>query len=495
VLIRTVLDLVPQLKENLKGVSSAILRDLCARIQACHELCEFLHRALIDYPPLTVTEGGMIRDGFDQELDEIRSITKDGKGWILRLQAEEIKRTGIPSLKVGYNKVFGYYIEVTNVHKDKIPKDYIRKQTLKNAERFITGELKEYEARILNAETRSKELEYQILGRIRERVVNEILVLLETGRALAELDVLSSLAKVALQNNYVCPQVDNSHVIEVIEGRHPVLERIQQTPFVPNSMYMDEKAHNILIITGPNMAGKSTYIRQGALIVLMAQIGSFVPAAKARIGVVDRVFTRIGSFDELARGASTFMVEMNEMAEILNNATPRSLIVLDEVGRGTGTFDGMAIAWAVTEYIHNNIHARTLFATHYHQLTELDKRLERVKNLHVSVREWGDQISFLYKIVPGGTDKSYGIHVARLAGIPQDLIQRARMIMSALEEMALEKGLRRVETAQLPLFVPAPAVPSDELTRELSKINPDALTPLEALQKLAELVQKAKAQR
>jgi DNA mismatch repair protein MutS len=411
----------------------------------------------VDDPPLAVKEGGMIRDGFDAALDELRNATRGGKDWIARLQADEIARTGIPSLKVRFNSVFGYYIEVTKANLDKVPPHYIRKQTIANGERYITPELKEMEGKILGAEERSVKLEYEVFQRAREAVLGQLAKIQQTAAALAQLDVLASFAETARLHNYCRPHVADEGVIQIRDGRHPVLEQsLLDERFVPNDAGLYSSAGvspaptqqassrdgcatlpQIALITGPNMAGKSTYIRQVALIVLLAHTGSFVPAAEARIDLVDRIFTRIGASDDLTRGQSTFMVEMTETANILNNATPRSLIVLDEIGRGTSTFDGLSLAWSIVEHLHNAVGAKTLFATHYHELTELAARLPRLKNFNVAVREWRDQIVFLRKIVEGGTDKSYGIHVARLAGVPQEVLERAKVILGNLEESEL----------------------------------------------------------
>ncbi len=462
------------------------------RIGTHEALADHLEKALTDDPPHLLTEGGLIRKGFHEELDRLRSIATDGKSWIAGFEAREIRRTGISSLKVGYNQVFGYYIEVTHVHREKIPADYIRKQTLKNAERFITPELKEYETTVLNAEDRSRKLEYEAFLQVRARVAEEIAELQETARSLAALDALCSLAQAARENNYVRPEVDDGLEFDVRDARHPVLEAIQEERFVPNDVVLGP-AKPILLITGPNMAGKSTYIRQAALAALLAHVGSFVPASKARIARVDRLFTRVGAADDLTRGASTFLVEMNETANILNHATERSLIILDEVGRGTSTFDGVSIAWAVTEYLHERLRARTLFATHYHELTELAGVLPGVRNLHVAVKEWGEGIVFLHRIVEGPTDKSYGIHVAQIAGIPREVVERSRVILKRLEALTLAAGKPRAgDLAQLALF-PMPAAPAeDPLRQELAGLDPDRLTPLEALKKLAELRERAR---
>jgi DNA mismatch repair protein MutS len=477
---------------------AAFLKSL--RVGTHEELGTLLGRALAEDPPALLTEGGLIRPGYHEELDRLRSMATDGKGWLARFEAEEVRRTGISSLRVGYNRVFGYYIEVTNVHRDRIPKDYVRKQTLKNAERFITPDLKEHETEVLNAESRSRELEAELFRELRERVAAEIGPLQETARSLAALDAAASLAQAARENRYVRPEVDDSAAFEVRDARHPVLEAVLEEKFVPNDLDVGGEKP-VLIITGPNMAGKSTYIRQAALVALMAHAGSFVPAAKARIGAIDRIFTRVGASDDLTRGASTFMVEMSETANILNHATGRSLVILDEIGRGTSTFDGVSIAWAVTEYIHEKLRARTLFATHYHELTELGRVLPGVRNLHVSVKEWGEGIVFLHRIVEGPTDKSYGIHVARLAGIPRAVVERSKVILAGLESLTLDAhdrpkmAGRRVppgEMQQLALFAAPPPPPEDPLRRELAGLDADRLTPIDALRKLADLSDRAR---
>jgi DNA mismatch repair protein MutS len=446
----------PSENKNAAG-TAALLCELESQLTESPDLVELISRAIVDDPPLAVKEGGMIRDGFDAALDELRNATRGGKDWIARLQADEIARTGIPSLKVRFNSVFGYYIEVTKANLDKVPPHYIRKQTIANGERYITPELKEMEGKILGAEERSVKLEYEVFQRAREAVLGQLAKIQQTAAALAQLDVLASFAETARLHNYCRPHVADEGVIQIRDGRHPVLEQsLLDERFVPNDAGLYSSAGvspaptqqassrdgcatlpQIALITGPNMAGKSTYIRQVALIVLLAHTGSFVPAAEARIDLVDRIFTRIGASDDLTRGQSTFMVEMTETANILNNATPRSLIVLDEIGRGTSTFDGLSLAWSIVEHLHNAVGAKTLFATHYHELTELAARLPRLKNFNVAVREWRDQIVFLRKIVEGGTDKSYGIHVARLAGVPQEVLERAKVILGNLEESEL----------------------------------------------------------
>jgi DNA mismatch repair protein MutS len=426
------------------------------QISESPDLVEIISRAIVDEPPLPIKEGGMIRDGFDAALDELRTAQRGGKDWIAKLQADEITATGISSLKVRFNSVFGYYIEVTKSNLDKVPPHYHRKQTVANGERFITPELKAMEGKILGAEERSVKLEYEIFQRVREEVLGQLPKIQQTASALAQLDVLAAFAEIARLHNYCRPHVADEGVLQIRDGRHPVLEQqLVEERFVPNDtalasigradLLVSQDAQQrvpttfaqIALITGPNMAGKSTYIRQVALLALLAHTGSFVPAAEARIDLVDRIFTRIGASDDLSRGQSTFMVEMTETANILNNANARSLIVLDEIGRGTSTFDGLSLAWSIVEFLHNQVGAKTLFATHYHELTELAARLPRIKNFNVAVREWHDQIVFLRKIVEGGTDKSYGIQVARLAGVPKEVLERAKQILGNLEESEL----------------------------------------------------------
>jgi DNA mismatch repair protein MutS len=451
---------------------ASLIAELNDQLTESPDLVDLISRAIVDDPPLAVKEGGMIRAGFDAALDELRNAMRGGKDWIAKLQADEIERTGIPSLKVRFNSVFGYYIEVTKANLDKVPPHYIRKQTVANGERYITPELKEMEGKILGAEERSVKLEYELFQRVREEVLGQLPVIQRTASALAQLDVLASFAETARLYNYCRPQVGDEGLLQIRDGRHPILEQsLAEERFVPNDTGLagstsgevgrdarlgeatrrpvpiappdgslgtaSPTVPQIALITGPNMAGKSTYIRQVALITLLAHTGSFVPAVEARIDLVDRIFTRIGASDDLARGQSTFMVEMCETADILNNATPRSLIVLDEIGRGTSTFDGLSLAWSIVEHLHNQVGAKTLFATHYHELTELAARLPRLKNFNVAVREWRDQVVFLHKIVEGGTDKSYGIHVARLAGVPKTVLERAKVILGNLEESEL----------------------------------------------------------
>ena len=415
-----------------------LLTQLEVQLNESPELIELIARAIVDEPPLSVKDGGVIRDGFDPHLDELRRAMREGKDWIARLQQEEIERTGIPSLKVRFNSVFGYYIEITKANLDKVPPHYTRKQTIANGERFITPELKEMEAKILGAEERGLKLEYDLFLQVREQVLTQLQGLQATAHGLAQLDVLAAFAETARLHGYCRPQMADEGVLSLRDGRHPVLEQnLVDERFVPNDTDLDSTTQQIALITGPNMAGKSTYIRQVALLALLAHTGSFLPAREARVDLLDRIFTRIGASDDIARGQSTFMVEMSETANILNHATSRSLILLDEIGRGTSTFDGLSLAWSIVEYLHNPVGAKTLFATHYHELTELAGRLPRLRNYNVAVREWNDQVVFLRKIVEGGTDKSYGIQVARLAGVPKTIIERAKTILRNLEESEL----------------------------------------------------------
>jgi len=442
--LRESLDRIPAVVEVLEGVADAG-RDNCPwsailhRLDRLSDVREEMHRSLRDEPPAVSREGGIIREGYDEEIDTLRENAAGGKEWIASLQARERERTGVKSLKVGHNKVFGYYIEVTNPNRDLVPESYERKQTLVNSERYITPELKEKEAVILGAEERLADLEYEVFVSLRGWVAGRVDRLLDTAGKLAQVDVFMSLAELAAHNRYCRPAIDHSPVLDVVQGRHPVLEESDLgEPFVPNDCYLDCDKQAFLVVTGPNMAGKSTYLRQVGLIVIMAQMGSFVPAERARVGLVDQIFTRIGAADDLARGQSTFMMEMTEVANILNNATTRSLLILDEVGRGTSTYDGISIAWATCEYIRRSPHlgCRTLFATHYHELTRLADHYHGVVNYSVDVREKGDEVVFLRRVVPGPTDRSYGIHVARLAGLPPRVIARANDLAAELEESA-----------------------------------------------------------
>jgi DNA mismatch repair protein MutS len=470
-----------------------LLATLAPRLAPLHELCQLLERALVDDPPADLKSGGVIRDGYDPELDRLRQVRTDGKQWIAQLEAKERQRTGISSLKVGYNAVFGYYLEVSKPHLNKVPPDYIRKQTLANAERFITPELKEQEAILLGAEERINALEFELFSRVRNEVARCTPQLQSLAKAIAELDVLCAFAENAVRYRYVRPVVDTEDRIHIIGGRHPVVERFSEKPFVPNDCRLDP-TQRLIILTGPNMSGKSTYIRQNALITLMAHIGSFVPAERAEIGLVDRIFTRVGARDELATGQSTFMVEMTETANILNNATPRSLVILDEIGRGTSTYDGLAIAWAVAEYLHA-IGCKTLFATHYHYLNDLANRLEGVANYRVAVKEQGDRIVWLHKVLPGGTDRSYGVHVARMAGVPPEVVQRAEQILREFERRGVQGAVQpptsdaptvRTKKLQLTLF----EAEEHPVLEALRALDITTLSPVEALLKLDELKRK-----
>lgn len=493
--LRVSLEKLPQLFDLLEQVESPLLKDLRAELDLLPDLVDLISAAIVDDPPFVMREGGLIRSGFHPELDELRSISREGKGWIARLEQEEKQRTGISTLKVRYNRVFGYYIEVTRSNLERVPEDYQRKQTLANAERFITPTLKEYEEKVLGAEDQVVEIEYDLFQQVRRQVALQGQRIQATADRIAVLDVLAGLADLAHERNYCCPLIDESTELLIEEGRHPVIETMNLGErFVANDVQMDTHENQIHIITGPNMAGKSTFMRQVALLVLMAQMGSLVPAKSAKIGIVDRIFTRVGASDNLARGQSTFMVEMTEAANILNHATPRSLIVLDEIGRGTSTFDGVSIAWAVAEYLHDNskVAAKTLFATHYHELTELADTRERVRNYNVAVKEWNDQIIFLRRIVRGGASHSYGIQVARLAGLPAAVIDRAKEVLRNLESGEYEAGAPRlarskragksVVTPQLGLFEQP-----DPIRTRLEALDVSVLTPLEALNLLDEL--------
>lgn len=483
VALRQALSVIPEIKEYLTG-TEGLLFSIRERLGDFSTLYEKLARILLEEVPASPKEGGLVRPGVHVELDELRDLKENALKYLTELEARERQRTGIPNLRLGYNRVFGYYIEVTKSYLNRIPKDYLRKQTLTNAERFITPELKEFEAKVLSADERIKELEYEIFLELREAVAEEAEALRQAGRALGELDALVSLAEVAEKNDYVRPEITETPGIEIIEGRHPVLEKVLPAGnFVPNTVRLDPEEERLLIITGPNMAGKSTILRQTALIVLLAHLGSFVPAESARIGLCDRIFSRVGASDELSRGRSTFMVEMAECANILNNATERSLVILDEIGRGTSTYDGLAIAWAVAEYLHRK-KALTLFATHYHELTELARELPAVKNYNVAAKEWGEEVVFLYRLQPGPASESYGIQVAALAGLPREVIERAREILKGLEAKGNLYQTRKPKESpkQLPLF--DPYLP---LKEKLLALNPEEITPREALNLVFEL--------
>ncbi len=482
---------LPPLKNTLQSFVVPIVKEVASEIEDFDDLFQLLESSIVENPPLTIKEGGIIKPNYDKELDGLREIGKEGKGWILQLEAGEKKKTGISSLKVRYNQVFGYYIEVTKSNLHLVPDHYMRKQTLVNAERFITPELKEFEAKVLGAEEAICQLEYRLFEDIRKRVSDSTPRLQKTASAIALIDILGSMAEIADRYDYIRPIVDEGDEIIIRDGRHPVLERMGLSErFVPNDTQMNNQEHQILIITGPNMAGKSTYLRQVALIILMAQMGCFVPAREARIGVVDRIFTRIGALDNIMRGQSTFMVEMMETARILNQATSRSLVILDEIGRGTSTFDGLSIAWAVAEYLHDHssFRPKTLFATHYHELTELILTKERVKNYNMAVKEWSGEIIFLRKIVEGGTNRSYGIQVARLAGLPQKVIDRAKEILSNLEKGELDAmGMPKIATTKMAISKPKTSsqlslfIQPDPIRLELKELKIDRLTPLEAI--------------
>lgn len=497
------LRIIPTLLSHCEGLRCALLKELRNSVDPLEDVLKLLDTAIVDSPPHTIQEGGIVKDGFDPEVDELRKILREGKSWIAGIEAQERKRTRITSLKVGFNKVFGYFIEVTKPNLNNVPQDYIRKQTIATGERFITPELKEYEEKVLGAEEKVVELEKEIFARLRSQVSQASQRLQKTAEALASLDVLACLAEVAVRNTYSRPRVDEGAAIAISEGRHPVIEAMnREERFIPNDIRVDTDENSLLIITGPNMAGKSTAIRQAALITLMAQMGSFVPAEEARVGLVDRIFTRVGASDDLVRGRSTFMVEMNETANILHNATKKSLVVLDEIGRGTSTFDGISIAWAVAEYIHDRIGARALFATHFHELTELALTKQRVKNWTVAVKEWGDRVIFLRKLVEGTSPRSFGIQVAKLAGLPQSVLDRAKEILSNLESGELdevgkprlaeskrssaETGVPAQGPAQLSLFSNA----AREAAEEIRKLDLTTMTPVEALVALEKLKKK-----
>ncbi|MHC4713145.1 MAG: DNA mismatch repair protein MutS [Planctomycetota bacterium] len=494
VLLAASAEALPAVRDTAGGLSCDLAAEIVDRIDILDDMRALVRSAIVDRPPSNPREGGLIRAGYDDELDRLRSISRDGRKWIAEYQAREIERTGIENLKVGYNRVFGYYIQVTNANRDKVPTDYIRKQTLKNAERYVTPELREYEAQVLSAQERSSQLEFEIFTDMRSRLGADAGRLQSVAAALAQLDVLASLAEVAEANRYTRPEVNDTREIAIEAGKHPVLDVVLADRFVPNDLSLGLEGCDLAVVTGPNMAGKSTYIRQAALLVVMAQMGSFIPARRASIGAADRVFARVGASDELARGQSTFMVEMTETANILNNAGERSLVVLDEVGRGTSTFDGLSLAWSVCEQLAGSVRARTLFATHYHELTELALVLDNVKNFNVRVSEWEGHVTFHHEIVEGGTDKSYGIYVAKLAGVPAEVVERAKSILARLEAQSVdgedrpsfvprEEGSRE---AQFGLF----ASHDTKILEELLGIDLENLTPVEALLRLRDLQQK-----
>ena len=501
--------MIPHIRQILSDFQSEEIRELCEDMDALEDLHEIIESAIQEEPPILVHEGGIIKDGYHEEVDKLRQAKTEGKTWLVELETKEREKTGIKNLKIKYNKVFGYYLEVTNSFKDLVPDYYTRKQTLTNAERYITPELKEMEDMILGAEDKLTQLEYELFRQVREQIAENVIRIQKTAKAIARIDVFASLAVVSEQNHYCRPKLNEVGRIDIREGRHPVVEKmISNDMFIANDTYLDNHKNRISVITGPNMAGKSTYMRQTALIVLMAQIGCFVPAASADIGIVDRIFTRVGASDDLASGQSTFMVEMTEVANILRNATAKSLLILDEIGRGTSTFDGLSIAWAVVEHISNPklLGAKTLFATHYHELTELEGKLDNVNNYCIAVKEKGDEIVFLRKIVKGGADKSYGIQVAKLAGVPDPVIERAKEIAEELSrhdiaDFAKKIGIKsstpkrkkehldEVDLTQMSLF---DTVKDDDILAELKDIDVGNLTPVEALNKLYELQNKLK---
>jgi DNA mismatch repair protein MutS len=486
--IRSALDAVAALA-SLLDAAEGVLAPVAAQLDPCQDVGALLAQAIVEEPPAALSAGGVVRQGFSDELDGLLHSVREAREWLASLERREQQASGIKSLKVGHNKVFGYYIEVTKSNLDAVPEEYIRKQTLVNAERFITPELKEVESLILNAEERQAEVESRLFHEVCQQVAARAPALLKTARAIAQIDVAAALAEVAVRNRYTRPQLTDDNALEIVGGRHPVVEQtLHDTPFTPNDLHLDDAAR-IWIITGPNMAGKSVYLRQNALIVLLAQMGSFVPADEARIGIVDRIFTRIGAQDEVAAGQSTFMVEMVETANILNHATLRSLLVLDEVGRGTSTYDGISIAWAVVEYLHNHPErrARTLFATHYHELTELAERLPGVQNANLAVAEHEGQVVFLHQVVPGGADRSYGIHVAQLAGVPRPVINRAEELLGGLEAGEFRPGTAAPEPYQPVLFAEEHPVVS-----ELKNLDVSTMTPLEAINALYELQRRTK---
>lgn len=507
------LSMLPPIRYLLEEMESSLLKDIYAELDPLEDLCTLVQNAIADEPPLAMKEGGIIRDGYNEEVDTLRRAKSEGKDWLAKLEQDEREKTGIKTLRIKYNKVFGYYLEVTNSYKELVPDYYTRKQTLANAERYITPELKELEDTILGAEDKLYALEYELYCTIRDTIAAEVKRIQTTAKAIASLDVFSSLALVAERNNYVRPKINESGKIDIKDGRHPVVEQmIPNGTFICNDTLLDDKKQRVSIITGPNMAGKSTYMRQAALIVLMAQIGSFVPVSGADIGLVDRIFTRVGASDDLASGQSTFMVEMTEVANILRNATSKSLLILDEIGRGTSTFDGLSIAWAVVEYISDSklLGAKTLFATHYHELTELEGKIDNVNNYCIAVKEKGDDIVFLRKIVKGGADKSYGIQVAKLAGVPDLVIDRAKEIVEELvneditirvseiavggkdsvaKKKAKPKKYDEMDLAQFSLF---DTVKDDDVLEELKNIDVGNLTPVDALNTIYRLQNKLK---
>ena len=507
---RSSLQMLPYVKDLIKPFNSVLMQKIYEKLDPLEDIYQLIDSAIVDDPPIVLREGGIIKEGYNAQADELRKAKTDGKTWLAGLEEREKEQTGIKNLRVKYNKVFGYYLEVTNSYKDLVPDNWVRKQTLSNAERYTTEELKNLEDVILGAEDKLYALEYDLFVDARDKIASQVMRIQSTAKAIAEIDVFASLALVAEQNNYVRPKINDKGLIDIKDGRHPVVEKmISNDMFIANDTLLDNNANRISIITGPNMAGKSTYMRQTALIVLMAQVGSFVPASSANIGIVDRIFTRVGASDDLASGQSTFMVEMTEVANILRNATSKSLLILDEIGRGTSTFDGLSIAWAVVEHISNKnlLGAKTLFATHYHELTELEGTLGGVNNYCIAVKEQGDDIVFLRKIVKGGADKSYGIQVAKLAGVPDSVIARAKELVNDLSDADIsqkakeiaqydkkkpdEKYIRKneLEVNQMSLFDTAK---DDDIVDEINSLDIGNMTPIDALNTLYKLQNKIK---
>ena len=493
--LKNSLSKLPEIKQILSMGKSSLIKELYENLDELQDMYDLIDKSIVDDPPMLIKDGGYIKSGYNEEIDELKKGSIEGKNWLMQLEAREKEKTGIKSLKIGFNKVFGYYIEITNLYKNMVPDDYIRKQTLTNGERFITEELKELESKILGSEEKSIKLELIEFDKIRKQIAANVKRLQRSAEVVSILDVIASFAQVAEDMNYCRPEVTNSGTINIVEGRHPVIEKMLPAgDFVSNDTYLDEGENRLSIITGPNMAGKSTYMRQVALITLMAQVGSFVPATSAQIGVVDKIFTRVGASDDLSMGQSTFMVEMMEVATILKEATRNSLVILDEIGRGTSTFDGLSIAWAVAEYIANTekCGAKTLFATHYHELIELEEKLDGIKNYSIAVKEKGEDIIFLRKIVRGGTDESYGIHVAKLAGVPKEVTTRANQILRSIEKKnvlngkVIEKKDKKQVEGQFDMFNYKLA----EIAQELDKINLNELTPIDALNVLSKMKDK-----
>ena len=493
--LKNSLEKLPDLKEILKEAEAPILKNIYENLDVLHDVYEIIDKSIVEDPPMTIKDGGIIKLGYNEEIDKLKTASTEGKNWIVKLEAEEREKTGIKNLKVGFNKVFGYYIEVTKSWLDQVPDRFIRKQTLTNGERFVTEELKTLENQILGAQEKVVNLEYDAFVQIRTEIAKNIKRLQKTANAVSTLDVLTSFAIVAEDMNYCMPEVDNSGIIDIKDGRHPVIEKMLGSgEFVANDTYLDKDENRLSIITGPNMAGKSTYMRQVALITLMAQVGSFVPASSAHIGVVDKIFTRVGASDDLSMGQSTFMVEMMEVATILKEATQNSLVILDEIGRGTSTYDGLSIAWAVAEYIADKekCGAKTLFATHYHELTDLENKIDGVKNYNIAVKEKGEDIIFLRKIVEGGTDESYGIHVAKLAGVPKAVTQRADAILRGIERKNVLTGKKQESKKQVEGQFDMFNYKLAEIAHELDKVNLDEITPIDALNTLSKIKEKMK---